>query len=174
MFKKILPDVINNLIKQDFTFINCLKFYFRTLLLFLVFLSFFGNDTLDALTTLDSFRNSVFICWITENESILLSVEKLYLNFEFFILILLILSDRTDIYTVELTCLFEALISFQIYYLLIVQLFSNLHITSRGIDYWLDLCLNSNLSSFPLLFSFGVNLFFTGMTILGYFYQRHE
>ncbi len=174
MFVKLLSDIINNSISKDFFYFARLKFYFQTLLLFLVCFSFFDNDSLNSLISSNFFRNSFLVCWITENEPTIFSVENIYLNFEFFILILFILSDRTGIYTIELTHFLKTLISFQIYFLLILQLFANLHITSVGIDYWIRLCSNGQLSIFPTICSFGINLFFIGMMILRYFYNPND
>lgn len=163
-----------NITKSDATFMCRLRFCLRTLLLFLVASSFFKSEPIDYLVSHDLFKNSSVLCWFSDNETLIFNIETIYLNFQFFVFILLLIAQKTKIYANELLSLFEQLIYIQIYVLLFMQLFANLHITQVSIDDMFCIYMPGSILNYPSFTSFCLNLFFIGMMVVGYFYQKDD
>lgn len=163
-----------NITKSDATFMCRLRFYLRTLLLFLVASSFFKCEAIDFLLSYDLFKNNSFVCWLSDNETLLLNIETIYLNFQFFVFALLVIAQKTKIYANELMSLFEQLICIQIYILLFMQLFVNLHITQISICDMIQIYLPVSIDHYPAFTSLCINLFFIVMMVVGYFYQKED
>lgn len=173
MFLSILQYL--NLANKDSGFAVRIRFAIRTLLLFLVLISYIDISAIDYFISSDALINSATIHWITEHEEFIQSAETLFLHFEFFILILLLISVcKTGIYYIDLLLLFESLLSIQMYFLLFLQLFRNTGILHTGILELIEQYNSTSLSFFKgyvCIVTLSLNIFFLISIIIGYFYR---
>lgn len=163
-------------IKSELKTIIILKkyeFLIRTFLIFLMLITLFDLSFLES--SINQLKSFDFINWIHFNEPLIHNMFILFLLFYFFILLLFMLSFKTDLYHRELKTSFEMLSNFAFYYLIITQIFYNInilnyhifqfHLIIKKLPFLIELFCNMSLAAiFFLFFS----------QIVGYFYQHRD